>query len=154
MQWQSPWSLARSSVERQRKEGEQLRFRSWLWFCISHRPSPETSLSWFNAAVSHDCFGPTLNRIIVTLNIIKNCVLVSSLLSSFERLSNELLHKLFYFNSVFNNKKKLPQPCFLGTASGGFCVMFMKIKVEWHSIIFVNMGSLIGLVFGKTILKL
>jgi hypothetical protein len=27
--------------------------------------------------------------------------------------------------------------------------MFMKVKVEWHSIVFVNMGSLCGLVFGK-----
>ena len=37
----------------------------------------------------------------------------------------------------------------IGTASGGFCVLFMKIKVEWHSLIFVNMGSLCGMYFGK-----
>jgi hypothetical protein len=38
-----------------------------------------------------------------------------------------------------------------GTASGGFCILFMKIKLEWHSIIFCNLGSLVGLVVGKKI---
>ncbi len=36
-----------------------------------------------------------------------------------------------------------------GVGSAGFCIMFMKVKIEWHSIVFVNMGSLVGLVFGK-----
>jgi hypothetical protein len=36
-----------------------------------------------------------------------------------------------------------------GTGSGGFCIIFMKIKVEWHSIIFCNLGSLFGLIFGE-----
>ena len=35
-----------------------------------------------------------------------------------------------------------------GTASGGFSTLFMKLKLEWHSIVFVNIGSIAGLIFG------
>jgi len=42
----------------------------------------------------------------------------------------------------------------LGTASGGFTILFMKIKLEWHSIVFCNLGSLAGLIVGKISFKL
>ena len=39
--------------------------------------------------------------------------------------------------------------CFVGMVTAGFCILFMKIKVEWHSIIFCSIGAFFGLIFGK-----
>jgi hypothetical protein len=34
----------------------------------------------------------------------------------------------------------------MGSAS--FAILFMKIKLEWHSIIFCNIGGILGLIVG------
>jgi uncharacterized membrane protein YfcA len=36
----------------------------------------------------------------------------------------------------------------IGMGSASFAIIFMKIKLEWHSIIFCNIGGIVGLVFG------
>ena len=37
----------------------------------------------------------------------------------------------------------------LGLTAASFTILFMRIKLEWHSIIFCNFGALFGLVFGQ-----
>ena len=55
-----------------------------------------------------------------------------------------ILHKLICINHNFLF-------CLLGMVTAGFCILFMKIKVEWHSIIFCSIGAFFGLIFGKSI---
>ncbi len=38
--------------------------------------------------------------------------------------------------------------CVSGMVCAAFCIIFMKIKLEWHSIIFCSIGALFGLIFG------
>jgi hypothetical protein len=39
---------------------------------------------------------------------------------------------------------------YLGMVSASFAILFMKIKVEWHSVIFCSFGAFFGLIFGKS----
>ena len=34
--------------------------------------------------------------------------------------------------------------------TASFSILFMKIKLEWHSIIFCSAGAFFGLIFGKS----
>ena len=34
-----------------------------------------------------------------------------------------------------------------------FTILFMRIKLEWHSILFCNLGALFGLILGKNVNK-
>jgi hypothetical protein len=36
-----------------------------------------------------------------------------------------------------------------GMTSAAFAIIWMKIQLEWHSIIFCSFGAIFGLVFGK-----
>ena len=38
---------------------------------------------------------------------------------------------------------------FSGMVSASFAILFMKIKVEWHSVIFCSFGAFFGLIFGN-----
>jgi hypothetical protein len=38
---------------------------------------------------------------------------------------------------------------FTGMVTASFAILFMKIKLEWHSIIFCSTGAFFGLIFGK-----
>ena len=36
--------------------------------------------------------------------------------------------------------------------TAGFCIVFMKVKVEWRSIIFCSIGAFFGLILGLEVI--
>ena len=38
---------------------------------------------------------------------------------------------------------------FVGMTSAAFTIIWMNIKIEWHSIIFCSIGAVFGLIFGR-----
>ena len=37
----------------------------------------------------------------------------------------------------------------LGMGVSSFAIIFMKLKLEWHSIIFTSLGGIAGIIFGE-----
>jgi hypothetical protein len=38
---------------------------------------------------------------------------------------------------------------FLGMGVSSFAIIYMKLKLEWHSIIFTSLGGITGIIFGN-----
>jgi hypothetical protein len=38
---------------------------------------------------------------------------------------------------------------FAGMGVSSFAIIFMKLKLEWHSIIFTSLGGITGIIFGE-----
>jgi hypothetical protein len=44
---------------------------------------------------------------------------------------------------------KLKKCFFPGMGVSSFAIIYMKLKLEWHSIIFTSLGGITGIIFGN-----